>query len=125
MRALHRILAGPPAVVVASAEAAAEKTVPPGIFLDAVETIGPGSRLDIEAFSAKLVSLGYARLPAVSDPGDFAVRGGIVDVYSPAHPLPARLLLDDDVVESVRRFHPQTQRTVPAGARIEERARSG
>jgi transcription-repair coupling factor (superfamily II helicase) len=116
MRALHRILSGPPVVVVASAGAAAEKTVPPAVFLDAVETVVPGSRIDIEAFSAKLVSLGYARLPAVSDPGDFAVRGGIVDVYSPAHPLPARLLLDDDVVESVRRFHPQTQRTVPAGA---------
>lgn len=116
MRALHRLLAGPPAVVVASASAAIEKTVPPGVFRDAVETVGAGDRIDIGAFSAKLVSLGYARLPAASDPGDFAVRGGIVDVYSPAHPLPARILLDDDVVESVRRFHPQTQRTVPAGA---------
>jgi len=101
---------------VASAEAAAGKTVPPEVFLEAVESIGPGDRIDVEAFSEKLVSLGYARLPAVSDPGDFAVRGGILDVYSPAHPFPARLLLDDDVVESVRRFHPQTQRTIPAGA---------
>jgi len=125
MRALHRILAGPPAVVVASAESATEKTVPPEIFLEAVETIGPGARIDIEAFSSKLVSLGYARLPAVSDPGDFAVRGGILDVYSPAHSLPARLLLDDDVVESVRRFHPQTQRTIPAGARPDGPGSSG
>ncbi|MEW6721255.1 MAG: transcription-repair coupling factor [Thermodesulfobacteriota bacterium] len=119
MRALHRILSGPPAVVVASAEAAVEKTVPPEIFLEAVETVAPGARIDVESFSAKLVSVGYARLPAVSDPGDFAVRGGIVDVYSPAHPLPARLLLDDDRVESVRWFHPQTQRTIAAGARAD------
>jgi transcription-repair coupling factor (superfamily II helicase) len=117
MRALHRLLTGPPAVVVASAEAAVEKTLPPEVFLDAVETVTPGCRVDVEAFSEKLVALGYSRLPAVADPGDFAVRGGILDVYSPARPLPARLLLDDDVVESVRWFHPQTQRTIPAGAR--------
>ncbi|MDP2658410.1 MAG: transcription-repair coupling factor, partial [Candidatus Deferrimicrobium sp.] len=67
----------------------------------------------------RLVTLGYACLPATADPGDFAVRGGIVDVYSPAHPLPARLLLDGDVVESVRWFHPATQRTVAAGARAD------
>ncbi|MGE5248397.1 MAG: CarD family transcriptional regulator, partial [Verrucomicrobiota bacterium] len=116
MRALHRLLAGPPAVVVASAEAAAEKTVPPEVFLDAVASVAPGSRIDVASFAEKLVALGYARLPAVADPGDFAVRGGILDLYSPAHPLPARLVLDDDVVEAVRWFHPQTQRTIPAGA---------
>ncbi|MBI5905955.1 MAG: transcription-repair coupling factor [Deltaproteobacteria bacterium] len=116
MRALHRLLSGPPAVVVAPVEAAIAKTLPPEAFLEAVETVSPGGRLDVDAFSAKLVSLGYARLPAVADPGDFAVRGGIVDVFSPAHPLPARLLLDADVVETVRWFHPGTQRTIPAGA---------
>jgi len=117
MRALYRLVAGPPALVVASADAAVEKTIPPEAFLDAVETVAAGARVDVEAFSAKLVALGYARLPGVADPGDFAVRGGILDVYSPAHPFPARILLDDDVVESVRWFHPQTQRTIPAGAR--------
>jgi transcription-repair coupling factor (superfamily II helicase) len=119
MRALHRLLQGPPAMVVASAEAAIGKTLPPDVFRSAVAAVSPGDRIDIDGFAARLESLGYARLPAVADPGDFAVRGGIVDVYSPAHPLPARLLLDDDLVESVRWFHPQTQRTVPAGARLD------
>jgi len=117
MRALHRLLSGPPAVVVAAIAAAAEKTLPPEAFVDAVAAISPGDTLDVAAFAARLVTLGYARLPAAADPGDFAVRGGIVDVYSPAHPLPARLLLDGDAVESVRWFHPATQRTVAAGAR--------
>jgi transcription-repair coupling factor (superfamily II helicase) len=115
MRALRRLLGGPPAVVVAPVASAVSKTLPPEAFLDAVAAVAPGDTLDVDAFAARLVALGYARLPAVADPGDFAVRGGIVDVYSPAHPLPARLLLDDDVVESVRWFHPGTQRTVPAG----------
>ncbi|HEX7520301.1 MAG TPA: hypothetical protein VF325_08430 [Candidatus Deferrimicrobium sp.] len=119
MRALHRLLSGPPAVVVAPIAAAAEKTLPPEAFVDAVAAVSPGDTLDVDAFAARLVTLGYARLPAAADPGDFAVRGGIVDVYSPAHPLPARLLLDGDVVESVRWFHPATQRTVAAGARAD------
>ncbi|MBW6502987.1 transcription-repair coupling factor [bacterium] len=119
MRALHRLLSGPPAVVVAPIAAAVGKTLPPEAFVDAVAGVSPGNSLDVDAFAARLVTLGYARLPAVTDPGDFAVRGGIVDVYSPAHPLPARLLLDGDVVESVRWFHPATQRTVAAGARAE------
>jgi len=119
MRALHRLLSGPPAVVVATIAAAAEKTLPPEAFVDAVAWVSPGDTLEVDAFAARLVTLGYARLPAAADPGDFAVRGGIVDVYSPAHPLPARLLLDGDVVESVRWFHPATQRTVAAGARAD------
>ena len=115
MRALRRLVEGPSAVVVASVDSAVSKTLPPEAFLDAVSAVAPGDTLDVDAFAARLVALGYARLPTVADPGDFAVRGGIVDVYSPAHPLPARILLDDDVVESVRWFHPGTQRTVPAG----------
>ncbi|MFA6148077.1 MAG: transcription-repair coupling factor [bacterium] len=119
MRALHRLLSGPPAVVVASIAAAAEKTLPPEAFVDAVTAVSPGDTLVVDSFAARLVTLGYARLPAAADPGDFAVRGGIVDVYSPAHPFPARILLDGDVVESVRWFHPATQRTVAAGARAD------
>jgi transcription-repair coupling factor (superfamily II helicase) len=119
MRALHRLLSGPPAVVVSPVAAAVEKTLPPEAFVDAVASVSPGDTLDVDAFAARLVTLGYSRLPAAADPGDFAVRGGIVDVYSPAHPLPARLLLDGDVVESVRWFHPATQRTVAAGARAD------
>ena len=125
MRALHRLLSGPPAVVVAQISAAAEKTLPPEAFVAAVAAVSPGDTLDVDAFAARLVTLGYARLPAAADPGDFAVRGGIVDVYSPAHPLPARLLLDGDVVESVRWFHPATQRTVAAGARADGEPGSG
>ena len=65
MRALHRLLSGPPAVVVAPVAAAAEKTLPPGVFMDAVVEVSPGETLDVEAFSARLV-------PAAS-----AILGGI------------------------------------------------
>src|SRR3989304_3393173 len=101
MRALHRLPPGPP----------------PEVLLDAVGAVSPGDTLAIDASSARLVTLGYARLPAAADPGDFAVRGGIVDVYSPAHPLPARLLLGGDGAESGRGFHPAAPRTARRGRR--------
>ena len=76
MRALHRLLSGPPAVVVAAIAAAAEKTLPPEAFVNAIAVVSPGDTLDVDVFVARLVTLGYARLPAAADPGDFAVRGG-------------------------------------------------
>jgi len=118
MRALYR-LSGPggaarrgaPGAVVCPAEAAVEKTMPRDVFNAAVHSVAPGDTVDVAAWSRRLAEIGYARLPATADPGDFSVRGGIVDVFSPAHALPARLTLDGDRVESIRWFDPGTQRT--------------
>ncbi|MGE5188894.1 MAG: transcription-repair coupling factor [Gemmatimonadota bacterium] len=116
MRALHRLSGGraagaPPPAVVCPADAAVQKTMPVHVFEAAVHAVVAGDAIDVTAWSRRLAEIGYARLPATADPGDFSVRGGIVDVYSPAHPLPARLTLDGDRVESIRWFDPATQRT--------------
>jgi len=118
MRALHRLAEGIPSVVVSPVEAALEKTVPREIFLGAVRRISAGREIDIALFSRHLSEIGYARLPSTADPGDFSVRGGIVEVYSPAHPLPARLTLDGDRIESLRWFDPKTQRTRKEGGEL-------
>jgi transcription-repair coupling factor (superfamily II helicase) len=115
MRALLRLSEGEPVVVVASAATLIEKTLPPETFRESVIRLAPGDDVDVESLSRRLVEIGYARLPAAADPGDFAVRGGIVDVYSPAHPLPARITLDFDRVAEIRWFDPETQRTRGAG----------
>jgi transcription-repair coupling factor (superfamily II helicase) len=113
MRALHRLASGDPAVVVCSVEAAVEKTLPREVFLRAVRKIVPGTEMDVGELSRHLSEAGYARLPSTAEAGDFSIRGGIVEVYSPAHPLPARLTLDGDRIESLRWFDPATQRTLP------------
>ncbi|HSL91879.1 MAG TPA: DEAD/DEAH box helicase, partial [Candidatus Limnocylindrales bacterium] len=118
MRALHRLAEGEPIVVVASVEAVLEKTLPREIFLGAVRRISAGGEIDVALFSRHLSEIGYARLPSTADPGDFSVRGGIVEVYSPAHPLPARLTLDGDRIESLRWFDPKTQRTRKEGGEL-------
>jgi transcription-repair coupling factor (superfamily II helicase) len=118
MRALFRIGGDPPVVLVAPVEAVLEKTLPREAFLGAVRRIVPGMEIDVGRFSRRLSELGYARLPSTVEAGDFSVRGGIVEVYSPAHPLPARLSLDGDRVESLRWFDPKTQRTRREGEEL-------
>ncbi len=118
MRALAALAFGPKTggglrspVVVAPAPALREKTIPPGVFSGSVLRIRPGQEIDLEDLCRRLSGLGYGRLPVTSDPGDFSVRGGIVDLFSPFHPLPVRILFDGDRVESIRRFDPGIQRT--------------
>ena len=59
-----------------------------------------------------LVRAGYARATVVEDPGTFAARGGVLDVFSPLYRYPARVDLFGDTIESVRLFDPETQRTL-------------
>ena len=65
-----------------------------------------------EELITHLASIGYARTEMVELPGQFAVRGGIVDVFSPEAPRPVRIELLGDTVESVREFDPRTQRSI-------------
>jgi transcription-repair coupling factor (superfamily II helicase) len=118
MRALHRLSEGIPSVVVSPVEAAIEKTLPREAFRESVRRISPGMEIDVGILSRELSEIGYARLPSTADVGDFSVRGGIVEVYSPAHPLPVRLDLDGDRVESLRWFDPGTQRTRKEGGEL-------
>jgi transcription-repair coupling factor (superfamily II helicase) len=125
MRALYRLSRarggeahGGAPVIVCPVEAALTKTVPPDVFVSSVFRVAVGEEIDRDDLSRRLAELGYARLPATSDPGDFSVRGGILDVYSPSHPLPARISLDGDRVESIRWFDPSTQRTGEQGGEL-------
>jgi transcription-repair coupling factor (superfamily II helicase) len=63
----------------------------------------------------KLEALGYVNVPLVEDVGTFSVRGGIVDVFSPVHDHPIRLELFGDIIESMRYFDEENQRSLPGG----------
>ena len=71
-----------------------------------------GKRVDPEHLRAFLVRMGFSPVSTVAEPGDYAVRGGIIDVYPPGHPGPVRLDFFGDVLDGLRRFDPVTQRTV-------------
>jgi transcription-repair coupling factor (superfamily II helicase) len=110
--------AGPRSMaLVLSLPALLRKVLPRAEMERAAELVGKGATIDRDALAARLVTLGYANVPLVEDPGTFAVRGGIVDVFSPVYQQPARLELFGDEIEGLRLFDPETQRT---SAEIEE-----
>ena len=71
-----------------------------------------GQRLDLDAEKRRLESAGYRNVPQVLDPGDFAVRGGLLDVYPMGAEAPLRIELLDDEIDSIRHFDPESQRSL-------------
>ncbi|MFQ5455888.1 MAG: transcription-repair coupling factor [Nitrospirota bacterium] len=68
--------------------------------------------IDREMFIEILLSMGYSHLPIVNSIGEFSVRGGIIDIYTPSRELPIRIEFFDDIVESIRLFDLSTQRSI-------------
>jgi len=71
-----------------------------------------GQRMDMDAEKRRLEAAGYRNVPQVFDPGDFAVRGGLLDVYPMGADAPFRVELLDDEIDSIRAFDPESQRSL-------------
>jgi transcription-repair coupling factor (superfamily II helicase) len=111
LAALHALLRSRAPIIVASVEAMMMRTAPRAVLSDSVIKIAPAERVDLDAMVEALVSMGYQRVPQVEEIGDFSVRGGIIDVFSPLYREPIRLELEDDIICSIRRFEPLSQRS--------------
>lgn len=72
-----------------------------------------GDQLSLDAVAARLVAIGYDRVDLVATRGQFAVRGGIIDVFPPTDPNPSRIELFGDEIEEIRRFAVADQRSLP------------
>lgn len=112
LAALFALARTPTPLVVTSAEALMMRTIPRRVFEDSVIRIAPAERFDLEALVEALAGAGYQRVPQTEEPGDFSVRGGIVNVFSPLHHNPVRFELEEDIVTSIRHFEPATQRSL-------------
>ncbi|MBM0105135.1 transcription-repair coupling factor [Steroidobacter sp. S1-65] len=92
--------------------------LPPQAYIDAhAFDLRAGETFDVAAFRERLTGAGYVSSSQVMAPGEFAVRGSIVDLYPMGSDTPYRLDMFDDEVESIRKFDPETQRSgdkVPA-----------
>ena len=118
LRALLRLVAGDPVTVVTSIQAATTKLAPPEVFSAHRIELAVGQRLDVEEIARNLSIMGYERVPKVETPGEYSVRGSIIDVYPLTEDRPLRFDLFDDEIESIRRFDPVTQRSEEALERI-------
>ncbi|MCL5429599.1 MAG: transcription-repair coupling factor [Chloroflexi bacterium] len=99
-------------VIVASGRALMARTLPKEDFAEASLKLSPGARSDPFGLADKLVRMGYESTSSVTAPGQFARRGGILDLWSMQDELPSRLEFFGDEIESLRRFDPASQRTV-------------
>jgi transcription-repair coupling factor (superfamily II helicase) len=99
---------------------AATQFVPARDLLRASAFVADGGRAhrrgELRSF---LVRMGFVQTPTVTEPGDYAVRGGIIDVWPPGEPTPVRLDLFGDVLDGARRFDAVTQRTTETLDRVE------
>ena len=112
MEVLQAIVAGGPMTVVTSFDAFMDSLLPKEVLRERMLHISNDSAIDLEEMQKKLVALGYDREIQIEGPGQFAVRGGILDVYPLTEELPVRIELWGDEVDSIRTFDVESQRSI-------------
>ena len=105
-------------IVLTTAEAVLQRLPPRQAFAERWSYLVEGDALDLDALAERLVDWGYRRVPLVEDRGDFSVRGGILDIFPPAHPNPLRLELSGDAIETIREFDAVSQRSLAPRAEL-------
>jgi transcription-repair coupling factor (superfamily II helicase) len=101
-------------IIITTASALVQKVIPKKTLSGFAEYLVAGEGIEREALIRKLIQGGYQETVLVEDPGDFAVRGGLVDVFPPGHPDPVRIEFFGDTVESLRTFSAEDQRSLKA-----------
>ncbi len=110
-KALWRVAGGGVSIVVAPFAASAIRLHEPAYYRDLGRVLRRGESLDLEQLVTHLNTVGYARTDVVEMTGEYASRGGILDIFPPESERPLRLELFGDEIESIRRFDPATQRS--------------
>ena len=101
-----------PRLILTTPRAVVQKLPPRAFVRRHIKIISPGQRLDRPRLLDHLTAMGYMRTEMVIDQGEFAVRGGIVDIFLSGYQQPIRLDFFGDEIESIRQFDPSSQRTV-------------
>ena len=99
-------------LLITTVSAVLQKVLPRAGLRDAARTIGRGERIEVSALAAVLEANGFLRTETVREAGEYALRGGIVDVFVPGQETPVRLDFFGDELDGLRRFDPMTQRTL-------------
>ena len=110
LAALYRLADSP--VVVTTPDALVQRCIPPRVLERTAVTLAVGQQWDLNALTRRLAGAGYTRCDQVEGPGQFALRGGILDVFSPGMEQPVRCEFFDDEIDSLGIFDAATQRRV-------------
>lgn len=101
-----------PTIVLTTVNAVLQRVPPRDFVRRAMKQVAPGQRIDLKRLTERLALFGYQRTGTVMEPGEYAVRGGILDLFSPGRSAPVRLDFFGDTLESIKTFDPETQRTL-------------
>src|SRR3954469_3662372 len=110
-KALWKITTGAARIVIAPVTSAVMKLQAPEFYFDLAQVFRRGETVDVDKIIGHLNTVGYTKTDVVEMPGEYALRGGILDVYPPEADRPLRIEFFGDEVESVRKFDPGTQRS--------------
>jgi transcription-repair coupling factor (superfamily II helicase) len=108
-----------PFILLTTVNAATQRLPVRDVIAGASFSARVGHRVDGQALRAFLARAGFSPVATVTEPGDYAIRGGIVDIYPPGPLGPVRLDFFGDVLDSARRFDPETQRTTEKLAQVD------
>ena len=110
LRQLYELATGKTQIQIMSWESMSQRTMPPAVLMQAGFSLEVGQEYPIDTLVSRLTAAGYSRCGMVEGPGQFAVRGGIIDIYSPAEDLPIRAEFFGDELDTMGYFDTTTQR---------------
>lgn len=112
LKILRRLIEKKPTTIITTIDSGMDKILPIEILEESVIKINEMSNVNLEELARQLVKMGYERLGQVERPGEFAIRGGILDVYSSTEDNPVRIELWGDEIDSIRYFDINSQRSI-------------
>jgi len=112
LRVLRQLLEGKPATIITTIDGGMDRVLPIEFLQKHVITIAQQDILDLEKLKKEFVQIGYERCGQVERPGEFAIRGGIIDIFPLTEECPYRVELWDDEVDTIRSFDVQSQRSI-------------
>ncbi len=119
LRILYRLVNNDNLILTLSAQSLFDIIIKRKVFENTTINLDLNSTLELSSLQNKLVQMGYERVNLVEGKGQFSIRGGIVDVYSPNYSNPLRIELFDDEIDSIRYFDVLSQRTINNLEKIE------
>lgn len=112
MEVLRRLATGEPCTIIATVDAMYDKIPALSYMKKYVINIHVAQSLDLDELKGKLVDLGYEKTDSVEEPGQFAIRGGIVDIFPLTEECPYRIDMWDDEVDTIKTFDAESQRSI-------------
>ncbi|MFW5646266.1 MAG: transcription-repair coupling factor, partial [Acetivibrio ethanolgignens] len=112
LRLLRRLIEKKPATIIMTLDGGMDRLLPLEFLAEKVIAVKEADIIDLEQIKKDLLQLGYERCGQVEGPGQFAVRGGIIDIFPLTEECPYRIELWDDEIDTIRSFDVESQRSI-------------